>query len=114
MNTATEIIPEKQSELLQSQTNANEQENNSKSGNMIEMNKIEGTPFVTVGLTDRPKDRNTFIAIGNNRITEMMSQEEAEFKIATKDWNLITSAINVIAIEAVKEYLKEEEKKKDF
>lgn len=83
----------KQSELLHTQQNAEEQENNS---NLCEIKKMEGTPFTIVRKNDEG-EFNSFIAIGNNRLTGMMTDEECERMIEEKDWNLLVQMTVYVA-----------------
>lgn len=88
--------------LSNGQTNAPETENKLLSGNIKETNRIDGTPF-TIVTTDNNK---CFIAIGNNRVSEIMKHKEAFNMIDNKEWELITNTINVLADHITKDRIK--------
>lgn len=93
MKQNTLTMTDGQLEKLQPHTYVEENQNNSKSsGKIIENTKVPGTPFTLVDV----EDQGTFIAIGNNRVTEMMTREEAEDQIINRDWQLIISLISVV------------------
>lgn len=84
-NTGEQSSPN--SDLLQSQTNAQEQENSSPSvTKIIERDPIEDTPFVIVTI-----EQGSFIALGNRRITEYMPKDECKRLIKDRNWELITN-----------------------
>lgn len=68
--------------------NVQNEEDREASSNEFEQENIEGTPFIIV-----TKENKSFIAIGSNRITDLMDYEEAREMIARKDWELITNTI---------------------
>lgn len=69
-----------------------EVEKNENSIKLVEVINIKDTPFSVVKL----EDQNCFIAIGNDRITEIITTDEATTMINEKDWRLITSLITIV------------------
>lgn len=82
-------------ELSHGQSNATEKESKSKS--LIDVERIEGTPFVIVTKPDEDEVKNSFIGIGDNRLTEMMSYGKAMMMINERNWDLIVQAIVYIS-----------------
>lgn len=83
----------KQSELLNTQTSAEEKENNS---NLCDIRKVDESPFTIVRKNDEG-EFNSFIAVGKNRLTGMMTEEECERLIEERDWGLITQLAVYVA-----------------
>ena len=102
MKTTAEELPK--SGLLPTQENVQEQEANTKSGKLVNVERIEGTPFnvVTLG-EDEGNEMRNFVAIGNKRITELMTNEEAKELIEFRNWDIIVQLIVVVAEELIKE-----------
>ncbi|WNK14256.1 MAG: hypothetical protein [Microvirus sp.] len=61
--------------------------------------KIPHTPFTVITI-NADDEKGTFIAVGNKRITELISKEVADKKIKYRDWDIITSVISII-VEAI-------------
>lgn len=98
---------EKNTELLQSQTSAQQTETKSQSGEIFKAERIEDTPF-TIIKTDEGKI--CFIAIGNKRITNEKTYVECLQEIREKDWNLIVSLITLITEAVYREITAEDAK----
>lgn len=83
-------------ELLHTQTNASEtNENKEQSGKqLIRIDKVPGTPFTVI---NNDETRTAFIAIGDQKVSEEMGEDEAYTKIEERDWELISNAIIVFA-----------------
>lgn len=104
---ATESNKEKNTELSNSPNFAVERGNNEDYGNKIlDRITIVGTPF-TIVRTEENLEKS-FIAIGNNRITELTTEIELTEKLENKDWDLITSLV-IIITERVMAGIKEED-----
>lgn len=75
---------EKHSDILNTQSNANETHNNE---SLIERDKIENTPFYLI------KENNQYFAVyGNYRITERFTTAEQVFEdIEKRMWEIITN-----------------------
>lgn len=69
------------------------EETNKENCLIIEIDKIEDTPFSIVKTDDEEK---CFIAVGNKRISELMSEGKAKMRIADKDWGLIVQLIAIV------------------
>lgn len=94
--------------------NARERVNSSQSYNLKDIERVHGTPFTIVKVPTIEQEQNSFIAIGNSRVTEMKTGRECMNMILNKDWNLIVSAIDIIAsnlqnMKPVKEVPEEQE-----
>lgn len=86
----TEVKHLPNSDLLQSQTNVEEKENNSTSSELIIREKIEGTPFTLIKL----ESTGWFLTLGKYRMSEPVdNKEELIQKVIDKDWNLILDTI---------------------
>lgn len=89
------LTDEKTRESLGIQTNAEENQNNSKSGKLMDVKMVEGTPFSIVKNPEKEKE-NCFIAVAKDRLTDWMTEEEAQEQIEKRDWKLITQlAVNI-------------------
>lgn len=64
-------------------------ENSEKSNTVQTIEQIGETPFGIV-TTNSQDEANTFVAIGNKRLTPLQPREVSEDMIANKDWTLIT------------------------
>lgn len=97
---------EKPQELLSLQNNAEENQNNSQSGeHLVERAKIQGTPFTVV--CTRIPDEKHFITWGKYRISkECKSQEEALNTLIEDQWDIIVNCIGIMLV-ADKELEKE-------
>lgn len=87
--------PEKdtQRELLQSQTNVEESQDKEKSSELVQREKVEGTPFDLINV----EDKGWFLALGKYRMTEPGLDREVLRKIvADKDWMLILDTIAIL------------------
>lgn len=84
-------------------------ENNKKYGNtqILNREKINGTPFHII-TTNEEHENKSFIAIGNRRVSNLMTYEEAKILINKKHWELIVSLVTVIS-EAVAYEIKRED-----
>lgn len=88
-----------------SQMNVDTTENNSNSnGKILEIEKVNET-FTIVKVNENDEEK-TFIAVGNNRITELQSYAKSLEQIAEKDWTLITSLITIVTEQVFKETVK--------
>lgn len=106
--TKEEQEQEKSKEQLNTQSFALETENKEDFGNKIlDRIPITGTPFHVVRTNENLEE--SFIAVGNNRISEIESEIELTERIENKDWNLITSLIICIT-DKVMQAIKEEDK----
>lgn len=95
----------KQQELLNTQLNAQETEN--KSNSICETRKIAESPFTIVKRNDLEEDEfNCFIAVGDSRLSGMMTEEECERIVAEKTWSMITQLIVLVTERVIKENLK--------
>lgn len=90
----------KQSELLQLQTNANEEHNNA-SFEIIHREHVEDTPFTMIML----QEGDCFIACGNYRLTERIGHVKALELIDGKDWNLIMQLIDIVCNYKLNEFI---------
>lgn len=90
-----------QSETLNGQLNVKETHKENSSDKIIEVEKIEGTPFAII-TANNGKKNNTFIAIGDKRITEMQSLAESKKMIAERDWNIITALVVAVTNGVIK------------
>lgn len=54
--------------------------------------QINGSPFGII-ITNTDDEANSFVAIGNTRLTPMMPREMCEEMIYEKDWTLIVQLI---------------------
>jgi hypothetical protein len=95
MNTNMKIEHDKQSASLQSQMSAAAMANSLDSYKLIEQHRVEGTPFTIVEVNNG-EEENTFISVGNKRVTELMPKKLAEETVQAKDWNLIVSVVTII------------------
>lgn len=102
--TTTEPEQKSTTPLEHGHTSAQEQENKLQSGKILEIKPVEGTPFSIVVI-----EQGTFISLGNQRISQIMKEEESKLQIYRKDWNLIISLI-VMITERVYEQIKLEDK----
>lgn len=82
-----------QRELLQSQTNVEESQDN-QNYPLIKREKVEGTPFHLVNANEE----GWFIALGKYRMTEVgyYTKSELEVMVMNKDWTLILDTIAVL------------------
>lgn len=94
-------------DIEKSQMNVQEKEYKENYGKIIEQIPVEGTPFHKV----KVEEGEVFISIGNARITELMSEEEADEMLCKKDWGIITSLITLVTERVVKA-IQDEEKMK--
>lgn len=97
-------------EIKRSQEFAPMKENSEKSSSIVKIEQHEETPFGIVE-TDKEGEFNCFVAIGNKRLTPMMTREECERMIDLRDWTLITQLImhiqeNAETIQKINEALK--------
>lgn len=60
---------------------------------MFEVEKIEGTPFNIVTMNEEEEEFNSFLAIGNSRISEKASKGKLKMRVVDKDWELLTQVI---------------------
>lgn len=100
---------EKAKPLGVSPTNAQEKENNSTYGKMLNVIQIEGTPFTMVTIETNGKPENTFLSIGTSRITKLMLPAQARKLVKDKDWNITVSLITIVT-ERVMEQIKLEDR----
>lgn len=106
---------EKQSELLHTQLNADEQENSFNYGNrLINVKQVEGTPFKIVTKADEEEGKNSFIAIGQNRLTELQSYGKCKMIIQERSWELIMQMIVYIVDKVVNEMEKNNERQSEI
>lgn len=101
--TKTETEPEKGMGLEQSSANVVEKENNSNSSKIVEVIPYRHTPFVKVKISDT----DVFIAIGNKRVTEIITEDVADKKIKFKDWDLTVSLVTAMTETVCQELLKD-------
>lgn len=87
------------------QTSAQEQESKLGYGKIVEVTKIEKTPFHLVKL----EEGKCFITLGNNRISEIQTINEALELINNQGWELITSLVTLVT-ERVYEAIQREDK----
>lgn len=95
---------EKQSELLKSQTNADQADNsNSTSEPLIIREKIKGTPFWIIGDQD-----GWGIVLSNYRLTRIHQTKEAALKeLEDEKWNLIMRMASIIFEKQIEEFKNE-------
>lgn len=85
----TELANDVNWESSDNTTNANEKENKEASSTeLISYKEVPNTMFTIVNTTE-----GSFIAIGSERVTEMMTEGECEEQIANRSWRLIEMAI---------------------
>lgn len=72
------------------ESNSDSGEDNNK--RIVDVEKQEGSPFNIVSI-DNDEDKNSFIALGDNRITELMSYGKCKMLIAERNWELIVNCI---------------------
>lgn len=82
-------------------------ENKEEYGNLVERIDVDDTPFKIIKILTQGEEKDCFISIGDKRITEMITEDEAKEKIQKKDWQLMVSLIAVMT-DAL---LREQEKK---
>lgn len=95
---------EKNTILEQSLTDAQETESKLDSGKILDRKQCEDTPFQIVNT-----DSGAFIAIGNQRISDLMTVEECKKMVEEKTWGLICTTIAIIT-ERVMESIQLEDK----
>lgn len=102
---------EKNTEKQQSPIYALNKEDKSQYGEIIDVEQIEGTPFNIITLDKNSDEKEarmeSFIAIGNRRITELNTYVKCIELIQQKQWGLICSLITLITEATVKEIEKE-------
>lgn len=79
-------------EQEQSQQPVPMKENKEHSSTIINVEQYEETPFGIVE-TNKEGEDNSFVAIGNKRLTPLIAKEECKRLIVEKDWILITQLI---------------------
>lgn len=89
MNTNTLTENAQLSGYNELQPNANEMENK-ENYSIQNREEIENTPFHLVTTTE-----GCFIAMGNNRISDITSKEECEKQVQEKNWKLVLIAAAV-------------------
>lgn len=73
-------------------TQNNVEETHSEDSNLVEVKKIEGTPFTIV-----KTERGYFLAFGQHRLTEPMETEAiATHQLIEKGWDITTQVIAII------------------
>lgn len=102
MNTPTLMEKESQQVLSKLQDTVNGDPNNYPS--LIEAERMEGTPFTIITATDKGKEApdGSFIAMGNQRMSELNTYEECVKLVKERDWVLITA----LAIEMAERVIK--------
>lgn len=93
--------------LEHTQDYVQETENKLESGKILERKQCENTPFHVVNT-----ESGAFIAIGNQRISDLMTVEECKKMVEEKTWGLICTTIAIIT-ERVMESIKLEDKAKN-
>lgn len=88
----TEVTSSSNGELLGLQTNAQEQVSNYKSGELVQREHVEGTPFQIITI-----EQGSFLAVGNKRVTDYTTKEECKRMIEEKGWDLICTVVTIIA-----------------
>lgn len=78
----------KNTELLQEQSNAEQQVDRQNSGKLIDIEEVERTPFTIVTVNESEGEPQSFIAIGRNRLTEKQSYEACKKQIDERGWEL--------------------------
>lgn len=82
-----------QAELLASQTNANDQDNSNLNYNLIEREKIDNTPFYSVGM----RDKGWFLIMGSHQITEeVATKQEALDKLKTEQYQIMMIMCTIV------------------
>lgn len=84
----TEHTEKKPMVLSPTLENAEQKEDRQESGKLIDVEHIEGTPFTIVTISEPEADEQSFIAIGNSRLTEKMSYEKCKMLITDHNWEL--------------------------
>jgi len=95
--------------LYNGQQNVQEQESKADSGKLVQIEKVEGTPFTVVTIEGSAEVNDTFIAVGNERLTDLGDYEEMKRKIEERDWELIVQ-LQVFIANKVNEETKLENK----
>ena len=93
-NTTTKKEQGSMSELLQSQTNAENQSSldyGNENAELYKRTHIEDSPFQIIELTEKMENgrMKAFVAMGDKRLTNYMTVEEAHGKVKERDWDLI-------------------------
>lgn len=105
------MVQETMSERLKSQTSAQNQESSSQSGELIEREQVDNTPFTLV-TTDGGK--SWFLALGRYRMTDLKTGIEAKVQLKElvrgKDWKLVLDTIVALTETAVEAMLIKPEK----
>lgn len=96
------LTPEKEKETYEDLSNMdlsdgsmNAEEDQSKesySEQLVQSKKVEGTPFTIVKMPELTGG-NVFIGIGDQRLTEPMSEKAALRMIENKEWELVMNLI---------------------
>lgn len=95
-----------QQEILASQTNAENQDKPNSNSEILKRKKIQDTPFWIVG----NDEQGYFLAMGINRISEILpTPEEVEKYLSKNMWDVITK-IMIVMIKELPEYIKLTEK----
>lgn len=99
------------SELLQLQTTTENQNGNKEQSNteLKEVNRIENTPFTIITIPEK----ESFVAVGNWRLTDWETKEKCMKMIEEKSWDIIFALIQatITIMDKNPEY-KETEKQK--
>jgi len=61
---------------------------------IVSVEKVEDTPFNIVHVEEEDK---AFIAVGNKRISELMSVGKCRMKIAEKEWGLLVQVMAIVS-----------------
>lgn len=86
------------SESENSQQNGQKEEHKSTSSKLIEREKVEGTMFDII-----TTEEGTFVALGENRVSDYIQKEEAIEMVKNKEWQLIEQMAILIAKWVTKE-----------
>jgi len=80
-------------------TNAEVKENNVSSGKLISHEKVPNSPFSIVELDSM----GSFVAMGNDRISDFMSTKECWDLVSSKPWDLILASVTSLLTHILKD-----------
>ena len=88
-------------ELSRTLQNGQNEEAKSQSSKMIEREKVEGTMFDVITM-----EEGSFVALGENRVTDYQEKEKCIEMVKDKDWQLIEQMCILICNFKLKEQTK--------
>lgn len=106
---------QRQSDSSTGFTNAEENPNKGRySEQLVESKQIKGTPFVMVRMPEVAGPNRVFIGIGDQRLTEPMTETEAIKMVMNKEWELIFNTVVYLQRKVNKKIEEEKRSKENF